>query len=121
MEETEGRNDLDSWVDSILEDEDSDSEGTDDEAGLQSAPTVSEEERLEREEVDGFKRKLEDAKALLKSTGQMVGLCEYCLGTDKIIANRMSGYSGIEYRVDNEIIVPIKCHHGEDITEGFGF
>ncbi len=89
---------------------------------------IEESRTLEEIEIDGFRAKLSAAKALLTEQGEHVGLCDFCLGSDKLIHNKsilveneLTDYEGIQYKVDNEIPTFEICFHGKDISEDFNF
>lgn len=88
--------------------------------------TLSEPEPLNiddvtQEDVDQFLIQLEEAKKILQTKGHHVGLCEMCLDTGTLTMENEEGYTGLQYKVDNEIPILLRCTHGATRTYSFDF
>lgn len=64
-----------------------------------------------------FLEELSEARQLINIEGGDVGLCPHCRDTGFIYIEK-DGYTGIEARIENEIITFNQCFHGESIYDG---
>lgn len=80
-----------------------------------------EDEAITQEEVDQFLVQLEEAKKILRTKGRLVGLCQMCLDTNTLTMENDEGYTGLQYKVDNEMPILLKCTHGAAPMDDFKF
>ena len=76
---------------------------------------TNEEKELDDKIAKDFFDLLEEARKLLSTEGGEVGLCEYCLGSDRVYIKK-DGYTGVQGKEDNKIVTTIKCFHDAEAT-----